>query len=151
MKNINIIYGLMVVILLPFLAACDEEPTQALEDIIKEDKGYLPVIAKFSLVSSDAPVVQPGMETTFDLRYWSEGDIEDIQYWLLQDDSETMIGEQAYSPAYSKVTRTDSLLFHYTLPATLQPGDTIFIEARVHNVGLEEYPATASTRLTVPE
>lgn len=132
--------------------ACDEEPTQALEDIIKEDKGYLPVIASFTLVSPEEPKVQPGMETTFDLRYWSEGNIEEIQYWMIDEDQvETMIAEQAYEPAYSSVTWTDSLIFNYTIPATLQPGDTLSIEARVFNEGLEEYPATSSITLAVPE
>lgn len=141
----------MIFAIVACLSSCDEEPTQALEDIIKEDLGYLPVIATFSLVSPEEPEVQPGTNTTFDLRFWSEGNIDKIQYWLINEEEETMIGEQAYTPAYSMVSRTDSALFNFTLPASLEAGDAISVQARVFNEGLEEYPASASVTLTVPE
>jgi hypothetical protein len=151
MKLINKKYPFILVSVICCLASCDEEPTAALEDIIKEDLGYMPVIATFELISPDEPEVEPGMNASFDLRFWSEGDIDKIEYWMIEGEDETMIGEQAYSPAYSMVSRTDSALFNFTVPASLQAGDTIAVQARVFNEGLEEYPATASVTLTVPE
>lgn len=151
MKILNRIFPLLILLMVCCLSSCDEEPTEALEDIIKEDLGYLPVIATFSLVSPEEPEVQPGMDVTFDLRFWSEGNIDKIEYWLVNEDEETKIGEQAYSPAYSTVSRTDSALFDFTVPASLEQGDAIAVQARVFNEGLEEYPATSSVTLTVPE
>lgn len=151
MKNINKTLSLILLAGMCLFSACDEEPTEALEDIIKDDLGYLPVIATFRLVSPDVTEVQPGQQTTFDLRYWSEGNIEEIQYWMVEGETETLIGEQAYTPAYSMTSRTDSALFNFTVPASLEPGDEIAVQARVYNEGLEEYPAMSSITLTIPE
>jgi hypothetical protein len=151
MKYINKTLSLILLAGMCLFTACDEEPTEALEGIIKEDLGYLPVIAAFKLVSPSGSVVQPGMQTSFDLRFWSEGNIEEIQYWMIEGDNEALIGEQAYTPAYSMVSRTDSTLFNFTVPISLESGDTIAVQARVFNEGLEEYPAVSSITLTVPE
>lgn len=151
MKVLKKIYPLLIFATMLGLVACDEEPTEALEDIIREDLGYMPVIATFSLVSPDETEVQPGTNTSFDLRFWSEGDIAEIQYWMIVDETETLIGDQDYAPAYSIITRTDSALFDFTVPASLQAGDTISVQARVFNEGLEDYPASASVTLTVVE
>src|SRR5690554_3145479 len=104
MKNI-LKYTAVILALMAF-AGCDEEPTDALEEIIKEDKGYLPVIATFTLTDPDDPVITPGQTTTFDLRYWSEGVVSEIEFWMIRDEAETLIEEYDYTPAYSDVTRT---------------------------------------------
>lgn len=151
MKTLTKIYPLVILALMACLTSCDEEPTEALEEIIKEDLGYLPVIASFNMVSPDASEVQAGTTVTFDLRFWSEGNIAEIQYWLVSDGDEALLEEQAYTPAYSTVSRTDSALFNFTVPASLQAGDEITVQARVINEGLEEYPTSASIILKVPE
>lgn len=151
MKKIHKIVPILFLSLAFGLYSCDEDPTDALQEIIKEDKGYLPVISKFTLVSPGTTTVQPGAQRKVDLRYWSEGEIEAVQFWMVKGEEETLISEQAYSPAYSFVTRTDSLIFNYTVPATMQVGDEFAIQARVINEGLEEYPASASINLKVVE
>lgn len=131
-------------------ASCDKSPTEDLEDIIKEDLGYVPKIATFTLLDPASTDVQPGTDCTFDLRYWSEGQISDIQFYLIIAGEETQIGQQDYVPAYSEVTRTDSLIFNYQIPASLQPGTSFSIQARVTNQGLEQYPAMAAIDFTIP-
>ncbi|WP_224997840.1 hypothetical protein [Cesiribacter sp. SM1] len=130
-------------------ASCEKEPTEDLTNIIKEDLGYLPVIASFTLKSPATTTVQPGTQATFDLRYWSEGALSKVEFWMIQGENETLLTEQAYVPAYSTLSRTDSLIFNYTVPANLQPGAAFSIQSRVYNEGLEEYPVSSSVALTV--
>ncbi|MFB9863322.1 hypothetical protein [Rufibacter immobilis] len=143
--------------LLPLLAiaftfsSCDEDPTDDLKEIIKEDLGYVPKIATFRLVTPAATAVQPGTDLSMDLRFWSEGQIKDVQFYMVMGTQETKIGESPYKPAYSKVTRTDSLLFNYKVPANIARGSAFTIQARVANQGLEQYPAKASLSFTVPQ
>ncbi len=132
-------------------SSCDEDPTEDLEEIIKEDLGYVPRISTFKLVTPATATVQPGTNLTLDLRFWSEGQIKDIQFYMRSGGQLTKIGESAYKPAYSKITRTDSLLFNYQVPATVAPGSKFTIQARVANQGLEQYPARDSVVFTVPQ
>lgn len=125
-------------------SACDEDPTDALQEIIKEDLGYVPRITSFTLVTPASTTVPVGSSVTFDLRYWSEGSIKDIQFWMIQGATETRIAEQNYAPAFSKITRTDSLRFTYQIPGTLDAGSQFSVQARVANVGLETYPAKSA-------
>jgi hypothetical protein len=147
----NIIYKIFTLLFVAMLfASCDKEPTEDLEAIIKEDLGYLPVIASFTLKSPATTTVQPGEQATFDLRYWSEGNLDRIQFWLLKNDT-TLITELDYVPAYSSVSRTDSLIFNYTVPANVEPGTAFSIQTRVYNEGLEENPVSSSVALKVAE
>lgn len=148
------IFSLIAFFLLAFgfaLTSCDKDPTEDLEEIIKTDLGYVPKISTFRLVNpANVTTVAPGANITFDLRFFSEGKIRDIQFYMIMGAQETKIGESAYSPAYSKITRTDSLLFNYQVPANLAAGITFTIQARVANEGLELYPARAAVALKTP-
>lgn len=129
------------------IVACDEEPTDALMEIIEEDLGYVPRIARFTMVqptpAGATTTVAAGATLVFDLRYWSEGTIKDIQFYRIEGANETKIGEVPYAKAFSKITLTDSLRWTYQAPA-LASGTTFSIQARVSNTGLENYPARSA-------
>lgn len=157
MKKIKTYAFLLVVLAAGLLGACDQDANQPLKDIIKRDLGYLPVIASFTLVSpppaaGTAPTpVKPGTTCTFDLRYWSEGQIDRVQLSSRLGAAGTpgFLYDQAYAPAYSSTTRTDSLRVNYTVPADAAAGTRIRVEARVTNVDLADYPRTAAVELLV--
>ncbi|ALI99272.1 hypothetical protein [Rufibacter tibetensis] len=151
MKRISNLIALFLLAFTFVFSSCDKDPTDDLEDIIKEDLGYVPKIATFRLVTPTSTAVQPGANLTMDLRYWSEGQIKDVQFYMIRGTQETKIGETPYAPAYSKVTRTDSLLFTYQVPTNIARGSTFTIQARVANQGLEQYPAKATLSFSVPQ
>jgi hypothetical protein len=141
-------YTIVLAVLAIACFACDEDPSDDLNAIIKEDKGYVPKIARFTMVAPAGTTVAAGANLNFDLRYWSEGTIKDVQFWLINGTTETRIAEQAYAPAYSKVTRTDSLMFTVQAPA-LASGTSFSVQARVSNEGLEDYPTKAAVALRI--
>ncbi len=157
MKRIKVYTLLVLALAAGIMAACDRDADQPLKDIIKQDLGYLPVIASFSLASptpaaGTAPTpVKPGTACTFDLRYWSEGQIDRVQLSSRVGATATpsFIYDQGYAPAYSSITRTDSLRVTYTVPADAAAGTRIRVEARVTNVDLADYPRTAAVELLV--
>jgi hypothetical protein len=124
--------------------SCDEDPTDALKSIIKDDLGYVPRISSFTLVQPASTTVPAGSNITLDLRYWSEGTIKDIQFYQIMNGAEVQVGQHAYAPAYSKITRTDSLRYTYLVPGDLSSGTAFSIQARVTNAGLEQYPAKSA-------
>ncbi|EIM73804.1 hypothetical protein A3SI_17187 [Nitritalea halalkaliphila LW7] len=133
------------------LVACDIDPTQPLRDIIREDLGYLPVVAGWSLRTPAAAELRPGANATLDLRFWSEGEIDRIRLFVTVNGSETMVEEKAYSPAYSEITRTDSLLFSYTVPQTAAVGSPIIFRSEVINRDLPDFPVGRSLTFTLQE
>ena len=149
-KN-NYIYLFILLCAVAFVTvSCDEDPGDALQDIIKDDLGYVPRIASFTIVPPGTATVAPGQSLVMDLRYWSEGTISGIEFYRIEGETETRIADLDYSPAYSKVTRTDSLRFTYEVPGDLAPGAKFGIQARIANQGLENYPAkSALLNLTV--
>ncbi|MFP4293399.1 MAG: hypothetical protein ACLFQ0_17310 [Cyclobacteriaceae bacterium] len=139
---------LLAFCLILLTVACDEDSDQVLKDIIKEDLGYLPVITSFSLSSPSATAVQAGSSLTFDLRYWSEADIREIRLLSAVGDAEpTLIDTFPYESAYSSVSRTDSLMMNYQLPANLPSGTEIRFDAVVINEN--ENSRTRSASLTI--
>ncbi len=157
MKKIKSYALLLFVLAAGLLGACDRDADQDLKDIIKQDLGYLPVIASFTLTSptpaaGTAPTpVKPGAVCTFDLRYWSEGQIDQVQLQsrLGTTGAFSTVYAQEYTPAYSTISRTDSLRLNYTIPADATAGTRIRVEARVTNVDLADYPRTAGLDLVV--
>lgn len=132
------------------LSACEKHPLDPLRAIIKEDLGPLPVIAGFTLVTPAAQI-RAGSTAVLDLRYWTEGRINKIELWQqpLPGGATTKVAEFEHRPAFSRVTLTDSLRINYTVPANAAPNSQIRLEARVTNVGLENFPRTASLTLRV--
>lgn len=150
MKNIIKKYLVIAAISAGIFTACDIAATDPLMDIIKEDKGYIPVVAGWTLRTPAAAALTPGANAVFDLRYWSEGEIDKIRFFVKIGDAENqMVSEQDYSPAYSNVSKTDSLLINYTLPATVAVGTPVIFRAEVTNRNLPDYPVGRSLTLPV--
>lgn len=153
MKKLKIyVSSLLIVLGLGSMYACDVAPTDALMEIIREDLGYIPVIANFTLASPTASATAPtaGTNCTFDLRFWSEGEIERIQFWVKVGAADpVMVEERPYAPAFSNITKTDSLLLNYTIPATVPVGTVVGMEARVTNRNVPNFPVTRTVNVTV--
>ena len=157
MKKIKTYAFLLLALTAGLLGACDQDANEPLKEIIKNDLGYLPVIASFTIVSptpaaGTAPTpVKPGAVCTFDLRYWSEGQIDQVQLQsrLGTTGAFSTVYAQEYTPAYSTITRSDSLRLNYTVPVDATAGTRIRVEARVTNVDLADYPRTAGVDLVV--
>src|SRR5687768_11499666 len=101
MKNINKLYPLLFLSVILAMVACDEEPTEDLRAIIKEDLGYVPKISQFRLITPATSPVPAQSNLAFDIRFWSEGDIDDIKFYQIVGVDTTLISELSYSPAYS--------------------------------------------------
>jgi hypothetical protein len=145
-------YSLLLTLGLGSFYACEVAPTDALMEIIKEDFGYIPVIANFTLASPTASATAPiaGTNCTFDLRYWSEGEIDRIQFWVRVGTQEpVMVDDRPYTPAFSNITKTDSLRFNYTIPAATPVGTVVGMEARITNKNVPNFPVTRTVNVTV--
>lgn len=105
------------------LVACEEEPDQWLRDNTQEGRGYFPVIASAAVTAPALTAVKPGSEVTVDLRYWSRDPIQEVRLYARPGATapETLVSTTPYAPAYSAVSRTDSVLLRYTVPADLVP------------------------------
>lgn len=130
----NKIYNLiMIMAALAVFAACDEEADHELQNIIQETRGYFPVISSFSMEMPDEEV-NPGESLTLDLRYWSQGEMESIVLMeALDGGSLSEVNRVNYQPAYSAVTRTDSLLLNYQVPANLSDTTSVKLKVQVIN------------------
>lgn len=152
MKKIKYYSQGLVFLLSSFLFSCDVGPTDALQDIIKEDLGYIPVITNFVLSNPTASDSAPeaGTNCTFDLRYWSEGEIDRIQFWVKIGSAEPQrLDEIPYKPAFSNITKTDSLLYNYTIPSEIEAGTVVSMEARITNTNLPNYIVSRTVNVTV--
>ncbi|UJP63695.1 hypothetical protein [Mongoliitalea daihaiensis] len=153
MKKLKIIASSLLLIFgMGSMYSCDVAPTDALMEIIKEDLGFIPVIANFTLASPTASATAPtaGTNCTFDLRYWSEGEIDRVQFWVkLGTADPVLVDDRPYAPAFSNISKTDSLLINYTIPAALPVGTVVGMEARVTNKNLPNFPVTRTVNVTV--
>lgn len=133
-------------------SSCDVGPTDALMEIISEDLGFIPVISSFTLASPTASenTPTPGTNCVFDLRFWSEGELESIEFWQRIDSGDLeLIATREYTPAFSNISKTDSLLFNYTIPSNVPAGTVIGMEARVFNRDLPDFPVSRVVNVTV--
>jgi hypothetical protein len=105
------------------LSACEQEPDKWLQENIQEGRGYFPVIASASVTAPALTDVKPGSEVTVDLRYWSRDPIQEVRLYARPGATavETLVSTTPYTPAYSEVSRTDSMLLKYAVPADLVP------------------------------
>jgi len=133
----NKIFSIIIMFaVLAVFAACDEDADHELENIIKEKGGYFPVISSLSLEMPDEEA-NPGETLTLDLRYWSQGEMESIVLMeALDDGALSEVDRVDYQPAYSSVTRTDSLLLNYQVPSNLS--DTTSVKLKVQVINLNE-------------
>ncbi|MGF1638544.1 MAG: hypothetical protein ACFCUU_15815 [Cyclobacteriaceae bacterium] len=134
MKNLIYISSLVSLFALVILTSCDREPTEELESIIKEDLGYLPVISGFTLRSPAAAQVAPGSTLTLDLRFWTEDQVSEIELFAREGENEAVLVQTyPYQPAYSAISRTDSLLMSFQIPANAADSAVYVFDAVVTN------------------
>ena len=127
-------------IYLPFLAialvvtSCEEnDPDQWLKENI-QIVGKLPVIASFGVVAPQTTTVPAGSTVNLDLRYWSDDPVDKINlYATVGTGAKQTISSTTYQPAFSNVSKTDSLRLPYTVPAGLASGTSIKVDAEVLN------------------
>ncbi len=129
-KTFKILIALLVMTV--FTTACKKEaPDQWLQDNITII-GKVPVIASFTV--KPPANVTAGASLQLDLRYWSDEPMDKINLRAaVGTGTLELVSTSAYQAAYSKVSRTDSLLLPYVVPAGLAAGTKISVEVEVVN------------------
>jgi hypothetical protein len=114
------------------LASCEKEADQWLQDNF-EVIGNIPAIASFNTTPAVTEVVA-GTTVKLDLRYWSKDPIDKINLNAkVGSEVKQTVSSTAYQAAYSKVSKTDSLILEYAVPAGLAKGVAIELEAEIIN------------------
>ena len=131
-KSYKIIVALFAIVM--FTSACKKNaPDQWLQDNITII-GKVPVIASFTVKAPQTANVTAGSALQFDLRYWSDEPIDKINLRsTVGTGTQALISTTAYQKAYSTVSRTDSLLVPFTVPAGVAVGTKIIVEVEVVN------------------
>ncbi|AFD06151.1 hypothetical protein [Solitalea canadensis] len=124
------LYSLSIIALAGVLSSCEKDADQWLQDNVT-------VIGKYANISGfTASSTKPtaGATVKLDLRYWSEEQIDKINLNVkVGADVKQTVSTTPYKAAYSKISKTDSLLLQYNVPAGLAAGTAIVVEAEVVN------------------
>ncbi|ADY52405.1 hypothetical protein Pedsa_1850 [Pseudopedobacter saltans DSM 12145] len=134
MKLFNLKYMLLILIGATFLQACEKDADQWLKDNVTVI-GKVPVIAAFSVTPAQADNKVPtGQTIKLDLRYWSDEPIDKIELRSMVGTGGTyqLVETKPYQSAYSVKSKTDSLIFNYTVP-NVAVGTAINMEVTVVN------------------
>jgi len=121
-------------VLATLFSACKKNaPDQWLKDNINVI-GKVPVIAGFTVKPPQTTNVTAGATVQLDLRYWSDDPIDKINLRsTVGTGAQQTVSTTAYQKAYSQVSKTDSLLLAYPVPAGLAVGTAIVMEVEVVN------------------
>lgn len=124
----------MFFVLATLFSACKKNaPDQWLKDNINVI-GKVPVIAGFTVKPPQTTNVTAGATVQLDLRYWSDDPIDKINLRsTVGTGAQQTVSTTAYQKAYSQVSKTDSLLLAYPVPAGLAVGTAIVMEVEVVN------------------
>lgn len=131
------------------LSSCKKpDPNQWLKDNTTVI-GYNPVIASFTTVPSGTTTAAAGSTVKLDLRYWSDGPIDKVNLNATVGTGGTKqtISTTPYQKAYSAVSRTDSLIMQYQVPAGTASGTAIVVEAQVVNKNALTVSSTISLKV----
>jgi hypothetical protein len=148
MKIRSIIYNKLWLALCAgtLLFSCEKESDEWLRNNTRDGRGYFPVIASLG-VASPANVL-PGSEVILDLRYWSLDPVKEVSLFSqIGTGPEELVVTTPYMEAYSAITRTDSLMLRYTVPATVAPATKITLRVQVQNEN--ELTKSQKTEITV--
>lgn len=142
------IYYLPLLFLAVLSASCEKnDPDEWLKDNI-EVVGRFPVIASLAIVPPQTSRVPAGSSVQLDLRYWSDDPVDKINlYATVGAGARQTVSTSAYAKAYSAVSKTDSLILPYQVPAGLASGTSIKLDAEVLNQNT--LSRTSSVTLTV--
>lgn len=134
MKKNILTYSTLLFVSLALFSACKKDaPDQWLKDNI-DIIGKVPVIAGFTVKPPQTTNVAAGSTVQLDLRYWSDEPIDKINLRsTVGTGAQQTVSTTAYQKAYSQVSRTDSLLLPYPVPAGLAVGTAIVMEVEVVN------------------
>lgn len=132
-KNIPLYVAGLFMLAALFSACKKNAPDQFLKDNITII-GKVPVIATFTVVPPQTTNVVAGSPVKLDLRYWSDDEINLINLRAtVGTGAQQVVSTTPYQKAYSKVSRTDSLLLSYPVPSGLTTGTSIAMEVEVVN------------------
>lgn len=110
--------------------------------------GVYPVIASFTLPTSQSATVAAGSTVRLDLRYWSDATINKINLnETIGTGSIQTVSSTPYQKAYSTISRTDSLILQYQVPAGVVSGTTIVMQADVINNNSLDATATVNLKI----
>lgn len=116
------------------LTSCEKDADQWLKDNVKII-GKAPVITGFSITPAQADNKVPAGQTIkLDLRYWSDDPIDKIELRSAVGTGAAyqLVESRPYQKAYSNVSKTDSLIFNYSVP-NVAVGTEINMEVTVLN------------------
>lgn len=134
MKRNILTYAAVLFVSATLFSACKKNaPDQWLKDNI-DVIGKVPVIAGFTVKPPQTTNVAAGSTVQLDLRYWSDDPVDKINLRsTVGTGTQQAVSTTAYQKAYSQVSKTDSLLLAYPVPAGLAVGTAIVMEVEVVN------------------
>lgn len=127
----NIIKTLMLGLILIGVSSCYDDDNW-LDKNMEETGRSVPLIASFTSADKEFP---PGATITLDLRYWSNDEIEQVDFFAQVKGKPELddLRVYPYEPAYSARSRSDSLLIKYTVP-NVPKGTDFGFQVVVRNV-----------------
>lgn len=110
----NVIKILLIGMMSVGITSCYSDDTW-LEENTEETGRSVPLIASFTTADED---YYPGSEITLDLRYWSNDQIAQVDFFAQVEGHPDLDDLRVfpYEEAYSAESRTDSLLITYIVP-----------------------------------
>jgi hypothetical protein len=131
-KTTNILY--LAVIALGLLSACDRTEDPIYEK--KSDDLYPVIVSNANLVTPSVPSAGyvKGTSLKIEFNFVQTNPIKEIQFLeKIGTADSVIIYRGAYAPAYSKTKFCDTLVYNYTVPATLASGTAVVFRGRVVN------------------
>lgn len=130
MKNNKLLYISTLICLIGIMvSACDEDDFFT-DNITKTGRAF-PVVSIF--LFDDASSFEPGGTVIGDVRFFSDDPIETINLFAeVGGQPQELVSTTPYEPAFSPVTKSDSLILEYTVPQVPQ-GTEITLEVEVVN------------------
>jgi hypothetical protein len=142
MKPINYTLILSLIGLATILAACYDDKDPVAEIITPTGKGFYPVsgntltdLLNGNTSISTNRVYKPGTAIAFELQYWSDGPIKEINMYSTEGSNpRTQIYNKPYAEieAFSKIKSADTLVLRYTTPAATAT-TTVKLEIEIVN------------------
>ncbi|MNL10779.1 hypothetical protein D3C87_1315900 [compost metagenome] len=134
MKKKILTYAVLLFASAGLFSACEKnDADQWLKDNV-DVIGKVPMIAGFTVKPPQTTNVAAGSTVQLDLRYWSDDPVDKISLRsTVGTGAQQTVSTTAYQKAYSQVSKTDSLLLAYPVPAGLAVGTAIVMEVEVVN------------------
>jgi hypothetical protein len=126
----NLIIACLFCIGLVGASSCYKEKNW-LDENVNSTNRFFPNIFFNTLDSANYP---KGFAVRCNFEYWSQDKIKEIRiYDSIGTAARKVVATLAYTPAYSAIKKSDTLLYQYVVPATAASGTTIRLDAVVEN------------------